>query len=389
MKVIGVIVFVLAVQAIVAQSSIQIPLVIEAQYAIGTVAPVYPQFPKKTFSQAFELHVGYQTTGTRVWHRLFNYPRMGLSFIFQDLGNERVLGHQFSVVPTVYFSTAHREKSKVYAEIRYGLGVAYFSNPYDSLRNPDNKGASSRFTWQFTLGANLRWNIDKRTSLQIGGVWYHASNSHTQLPNVGVNNFALYAGILTYPFGQMPRRHHLDTMKLDHRWHFNIQVGVGMHKRGSAFGPVHGTLYPVYTLSLYTNKRLGKLFQFKFGAIYRYYPMYQSFLADYNIAGGASPLRSSSFIFFVGNEFMLGRIALNIEVGVNIYKPAYETFYNTFEKASKFTYYTKQYIATRFGFNYYLLDPDKHPRNNAFVGAGVSANFGQAEFLEFNLGYRF
>jgi hypothetical protein len=367
----------------------KIPLIVEVQYSGGKVVPVYPHFPHTTFANAVELHIGYETNGSKVWHRLFNYPRLGVSFLYQNLGNNRVMGQQISVIPTVYFSTARKENAKVFAEIRYGLGLACFTRPYDSISNPDNKGAGSYATWQFTVGANLRWNFSRYASFQLGGIWYHASNAHTQLPNVGVNNFAIYAGILAYPFGRFARAHDKDTAALDKNWHVNFRFGEGWQERGSAFGHDTKTKFPVYCASVYASKRLAKILMAKVGFTYRYYSMYESFLKDFSVTDSKLTLKSSAFVLFIGTEFMLGHFSISLEAGVNVYKPAYQPFYNHYEKSSAFNYYTKQYIATRFGANYYLFDPYLHPRNNVFIGAFVNANLGQAEFFEFNVGYVF
>ena len=115
--------------------------------------------------------------------------------------------------------------------------------------------------------------------------------------------------------------------------------------------------------------------------------MYESFNKDNQVFDSKQKLNASAFIIFLGNEFMLGHFSINLEAGINVFKPAYKAFNNQYEKSTAFNYYSKQYLATRFGLNYYLFDPYKHPRNNIFMGAAVSANFGQAEFLELNLGY--
>ena len=363
------------------------PFVVELQYAAGKIAPVYRQFPKSIISNTVEIFWGYQTYGKQRWNKPFNYPRMGISTIFQELGNDQKLGQQISLVPTVYFSTAKKENAKFFAEIRYGLGLAFFTNPYNAVTNRDNKGAGSKFTWQFVVGANLRWNISKQVGLQLGVVMYHASNAHTQLPNVGVNNFAFTVGLLAYPFGRMARNHSLDSTAIDKKFHINFRFGSGWHERGSAFGPVGGKKYPVYTAAIYASRLTGKIFLLKAGIIYRYYPMYESFNKDNQVFSSKQKLNASAFIIFLGNEFMLGHFSINLEAGINVFKPAYKAFNNYYEKSTAFNYYSKQYLATRFGINYYLFDPYKHPRNNIFMGAAVSANFGQAEFLELNLGY--
>ena len=364
---------------------------LEVQYSPGKVAPVYPYFPKNLFSNAVELHLGYQTTGEQLWNKLFNYPRLGVSLIYQNLGNNQILGQQFSIVPTVYFSTAHKENAKVYADFRYGLGIACFNRKYDSITNPHDWGVGEHFTWQFTIGANLHWNFSPYAAFQLGGIWYHASDSHTQLPNVGVNNFSAYLGLVIYPFGRSVRVHDQDTTRLDTKWHSNFRYGSGYQEKGGAFGPVGGKKYPVYTGAIYASKRVAKVIMLKVGAMYRYYPMYLSVLQEMPREGFTSnqKLKSSAFIVFTGFEFLLGHFAISLEAGINVYKPAYKPFYNEYEPSTAVNYWTQQLLATRFGANYYILDPYKHPRNNVFLGAYVSATAGEAEFLELNIGYVF
>ena len=364
--------------------------IIEAQYAAGKVMSVYGGFPKSTFVNIAEVHLGYQTAGESQWNKIFNYPRLGMSFIYQNLGNNAVFGQQFSIVPTVYFSTARKENAKVYAEFRYGLGLACFNKIYNDSTNRTNYMVGEHFTWQFTIGANLHYNINQYLSLQVGGMWYHASDSHTALPNVGMNTFGGFAALSIYPFGRVARSHVYDTMAVENRWHANFRFGSGYQAKGGPFGPEFGHKYAVYTGAVYASKRVGKVFLLKAGAIYRYYPMYLSIIQGDPSYTSNLKLNSSAFIIFGGTEFLLGHFAINVEAGIDIYKPAYKTYAKDYlGKATKFNYYLGRYLATRFGVHYYILDPYTHMRNNVFVGANVSANSGEAEFLELNVGYVF
>jgi hypothetical protein len=363
----------------------KIPLVIEVVYAAGKVTATPPP---STFVNVVELHLGYQTGGEAQWNKIFNYPRLGVSLIYQNLGNNRVLGQQFSIVPMVYFSTARKENAKIFAEIRYGLGLATFNRPYDSITNRTNNLTGSHATWQFTVGANLRWNVSQYVSLQLGGVWYHASDAHTVLPNIGVNTFGGFLSMLVYPYGRMHRTHSLDTLAVEKKWHANFRFGSGWQEKGSGSAN-GGPKYPVYTGAVYASKRVAKIFLMKAGVIYRYYPMLLSVIEEHKVFNSELNLRSSAFILFIGNEFLLGHFAINLEAGVNVYKPAAVAFNTYVEGSSGFAALSKRYLATRFGAYYYILDPYKHLRNNVFVGASVSANAGQAEFMEFNLGYVF
>ena len=363
----------------------QIPLEAEVVYAAGKVTS---STPPNSFVNAVELHLGYQTSGKAQWNKIFNYPRLGVSLIYQNLGNNRQLGQQFSIVPMVYFSTARKETAKVCAEFRYGLGLAIFNRPFDAVTNPNNLLVGEHTTWQFTVGSDLRWNVSQYISLQLGGVWYHASDAHTVLPNIGVNTFGGYVSMLVYPFGRVHRSHELDTLAVEKKWHCNFRFGSGWQERGWG-SSISGQRYPVYTGAIYASKRVAKIFLLKAGAMYRYYPMFLSIIKDYNVFSSQLNLRSSAFIIFIGNEFLLGHFAINLEAGVNVYKPAYPAFNDHYGQSSGLAYITKRYIASRFGASYYIFDPYKHLRNNIFVSANVCANSGTAEFLEFSLGYVF
>lgn len=89
------------------------------------------------------------------------------------------------------------------------------------------------------------------------------------------------------------------------------------------------------------------------GLIYRYYPMYKTFIEQHQVFSSQTTLRSSAFIIFVGADLLLGHFAISLEAGVNVYKPAYKSFNAYYERSGKFSYFTKRYIATRFGLNYY------------------------------------
>jgi len=362
----------------------------EVDYGAGKVAPVHSNFPHSTFVNIAEVHLGYQTAGESQWNKIFNYPRLGVSFIYQNLGNNNIFGQQFSIVPMVYFSTAKKENAKVYAEFRYGLGMACFDKTYYDGTDHRNFMIGEHVTWQFNIGANLHWNISKYLSMQVGGMWLHASDSHTVLPNVGMNTFAGFAGLSIYPYGRIARVHTYDTLEVENKWHANFRFGSGYQAKGGPFGPQFGPKYPVYTGAVYASKRVGKIFLLKAGLIYRYYPMFLSIIQTDSSYTSHLKLNSSAFIIFGGTEFLLGHFAINLEAGINVYKPAFKTYAADYlSKGKPLNYYLGEYLATRFGVHYYILDPYKHMRNNVFLGVNVSANSGEAEFLEFNVGYVF
>lgn len=361
----------------------------QAEFIGGKLFPMYPKMPKSTVVQGAEFNFGWRVTGRKEWHQLFNYPRLGLSVIAVDLGNHRLFGQQFCLVPTAYFTTSKKYSRKFQTQIKVGLGLAFFNHPYDTVRNPENYLISAPVTWQFNVGVSFRAEITSHTYFQFGAQWMHASNSHTQLPNVGVNSFVLQAGIVEYPFRNQRKLRNREPIEVDTKIRYHFRFGFGWHERGNAFNRTDRKKYLVYTASFYISRRLGRVVNFNTGFTYRFYQNFYQYIRATNYYPKNQRLKSSAFIWFFGPEFQLGRFALNLEGGLNLYKPFFKKYFNDIERGSKTDFWTKQLIATRFGFNLYLFDPYTHQRNNVFIGSCVSANLGQAEFLEINIGYVF
>ena len=94
---------------------------------------------------------------------------------------------------------------------------------------------------------------------------------------------------------------------------------------------------------------------------------------------------------------MLSHIGIELEFGLNLYKPIYKYDYEltngTIENGiyikPKLDWYfdIKKTISSRLGLKYYLLNTNKSPKQNLFLGAFINANFGQADFSELSLGY--
>ncbi len=84
----------------------------------------------------------------------------------------------------------------------------------------------------------------------------------------------------------------------------------------------------------------------------------------------------------------MGHIGIDIMGGLNLYKPFYSEFNTVYEKNTGFRYLLKKHLASRMGLNLYVLNTNKLPKHNAFIGAHINANFGQADFTEFSIGYQ-
>ena len=94
---------------------------------------------------------------------------------------------------------------------------------------------------------------------------------------------------------------------------------------------------------------------------------------------------ASNIYLAVGAEFLMGHVTLDIELGTNLYKPFFGTFFDIFEEKSDFDKKLKSLILQRMGLYYYVWDTAKHPPFNLGIGCHINANNGQADFTGLSL----
>lgn len=120
------------------------------------------------------------------------------------------------------------------------------------------------------------------------------------------------------------------------------------------------------------------------GFAYRFYQQYYNYITNKqpNRYDESPKLNASNVYFFLGSEFLIGHAAIDIEGGINIFKP----FKNTFETKNKRTW-LQEIFPSRMGLKLYAINTSKMPVNNVYLAANINANFGQADFSELSIGY--
>src|SRR5690606_17300344 len=111
-----------------------------------------------------ELNISWKLRGKRYWHQLYHYPSAGFSFIHAQLGNQDVLGQAYSFIPSMRYE---KWKNETRWAVRVGLGLAYFTSPYHSQRNPENLVMGSpvanmsllKIEMSRPLGKMFRYNV--------------------------------------------------------------------------------------------------------------------------------------------------------------------------------------------------------------------------------------
>jgi hypothetical protein len=363
---------------------------LEPEYSIGKIVPNRTHFPGSGFSNYFGMNLGaFNSSPLNGWASFYNYPFTGIALGISTLGNERIYGEKITAMPYVEFNTANRLRHSIYFKL--GLGCSYFTKHYDALKNPENMEMGSGFSWSFQSFMYYSVFVSNNFSVDVGAGYLHSSNGHTQLPNFGVNQAALSLSAKYFTAGIDPAFQPKSSripVNRERRYYLMARNGIGFHEYGSASGPSGGPKRVVNTFTVSAGAVLREYIKLDAGLTARYYHHYYNQIistADSNYLNRPK-LNASNLYFLLGVEFLFGRIGMDIEGGLNLFKPYYREHYLRWEGKLDFDYWLKQLFNTKLGLNYYLINPKKMPRVNYFIAAYMNANFGQADFSEISAG---
>lgn len=351
----------------------------------GRIIENHPEFPEvRNFSAGFELRTGMKLKGTKPWHRSYRFADAGLAVTYANIGNAEVLGNYLSVIPELTIPL--KQKRKWTTSFSLGLGAAYFNKPFNKLTNRDNIVIGSRFTFCANAALNAEYAWNEKWTLCLRPQIYHASNSHSNLPNVGMNLPALIFGV-KYHVDKTADFKPVSSVYFDNKIHFTIRTGLGYNQFGGTTGP-GGPYYPIYLVSFLFTKKLSMVNKIQTGIEGWYNTGVYEFILSQDFYDEKQRQKSYSIAWIAGHEFLMGHVSLVTQGGIYLYNPFYS------ERLKRFDSYTlkeklKTIFPARIGLQYYLHDETVRSKNNLFIGVYIKTNLGQADFLDTGIGYRF
>ncbi|MBI5217657.1 MAG: acyloxyacyl hydrolase [Bacteroidia bacterium] len=347
----------------------------------------YPHLPNSDKVLFSEINIAYQTNGNKPWHSHYHYPQVGVSLFYNDLGNKEAFGQNFCVLPN--FTFRHGNTAKFFGEIRLGFGLAFFNKKYNIVENPSNLYVGSAITNVSFASYDIARFISSRVALKAGLSVFHFSNGHYQLPNIGMNIPGFNIGVKYYPY-KMPEKF-LDKRieGYDDKIRFTARFGFGWHEFGYSTFPTGGPKYPVYMGTFYVSKRFTAVNNVKLGLFVNYYTSFYDFIVSQEIFKEYQHLKSSVVSVFLGHEFIIGKFGLVAEAGINVFNPFRRKFTRLYSDSVDFTTFLKTLSGNKLGVQYYPFSPEKSTKHKLYIGAYIKANLGQADFVEYGIGYTF
>ena len=366
------------------------PILLQAEYHSGSIVPNYKDYPNTGLLNRLSFNLlQLNENENQDWKIYFRHPETGIRFNIGSFGNKDLNGIELSAAPYVGFHTS-QNKLKSW-DFMIGLGLAYHTKYYKK-NVPSSLALGSPLNMSFHIAMYKHLLIKKNWALLAGASYLHSSNAHVQLPNFGLNSGAFSLVIrhsrkAISPFTSINFENY--NIAKRKQYFFQLTTGVGIHEIGSTASPIGGEKKLIYSTSMSAGIMWRNSFKLRTGFTYRYYDGYRDFIIEKNVSKLISNvnLNSSHVHFLLGFEFLFGHFGADIEGGLGLYRPFFKTFSQEYERYPGFAYWLKKLFPSHLSFNYYLIHPSKMPKYNIFVGTNVSANFGQADFAEFVVGW--
>lgn len=355
----------------------------------GNILKIYPTYPKTNRSLYYQLNIVTPADTSKIWQGLNNFPNTGITLGFIDMGNQSVLGNGYSL------QYSHQKKYTLFPKLDYfftaQLGGMYFDKPYNYIHNRENIAIGNHFGFWVNASLGISYAVASKWNLNLDFTFFHSSNAHTTLPNVGTNIPSIGIGV-EYLFVEREKKKSIPNSQFDlsKKWYGVIRGGLGINEFGTSTSPTNGPKYFIYLASVYAERRYSPKASIQMGVDAYYNTGYRDYLASQE----GLPLKdnfenASVLLLFVGHEYYYNRFGVVVQGGFNLHNPFLKFWTeNKLEKES-FMERVKKYVPGKFGVNCYLNNPYVKQGFNAFIGIYIKSNVGQADFLEVGSGIKF
>lgn len=362
----------------------------ELNFHVGKLVKIHGEYPPTDITSLTELNLSWKTRGNKYWQTLYCFPSVGFSLTHAQFGNQDVLGQAIGFVPTMRFE---KWKEDTRWSIRAGLGVAYFTKPYNSSSNPENLVIGSPWANMSLLKMEFSKPLFNRFRYNVGLSLMHCSNAHVDVPNIGANLIAFHAGISFSNKPELLKTESEKTKSIVPRkpLRLGIQTILGIHEFKGTTRPVDGPKYFVYGASVFASKSFKPKRRISVGMNYHYYTAYHDYALLQELYQSDEDIKkkSQNLVLFGGCEWNYGRMAFYVQLGINLYNPFLHEMNKVWDlpknrfinlwTANKIGYklYAYSQNGTRSGYDYLL---------NPYLNMAVKTNGGTADFLELGIG---
>lgn len=370
--------FCLSTNASHAQSS-----AIEAGMLYGKMLDIFANFPDRGPHSG--IAIGYTRKRASPASERYGHPETGVCISFHDLGNRNVLGLGLGVQYEMNFHQSLTQRLELTE--RFRAGGIYNTRPYDQTTNAGNIVNGSGLAFLMGTAVGVRYHLSPHSLLRLDGSIWHSSNGHTALPNVGMNSPLVQ---LSYQYrfenGHLPDTSLSSATFLTQRsWTTLLYGALGWNEAGGTVRPTNAPRYFKYLGGIGVGLRVRQIHRWTL-SLEGYYDQTNRIWNESQEWTSDNPVWQSSVVMLMlGHEFIYQRFGLLINAGLNIYNPTLQHIEASQGKTSFFNQ-VKVYMPGRFAMRYYFSHPWRRAASG-FAQISIKSHFGQADYLEFGIGY--
>ncbi len=380
------------------------PFFIVPEILVGKTGEANTGFPETKLQKSFFISLGrHNKMYDQQWAILLGYPKTGISLGVTNFGNTEKLGMAYTLMPFIEVGIFSKYSNRW--NLNIGMGSSYIDKQFNPDTNPFNHAVTTKINWAFRSFVYYDLLKGETINWRLGFGYTHYSNGHTRLPNQGLNSFLISLSSSIGKEDQTPDSY--QVIQEDYRirtseTYFSGRIGIGQN----VLSRIYNDKKEVYSVALSAGKIINRTFKFGAGFYYRFYEQYYDHIKENGelISEQVPNFRENPYHYatnlgvFVSTELLMGHLGVEIDLGVNIYKPFYKIdwqlsqgyFFNgeyvRFGELDSY-YQIKRTISSKLGIKYYLFNTSKSPKSNIFLGASINANLGQADFSDLSLGY--
>ena len=324
------------------------------------------------------IELGWQTAGRNIYDNILGYPAFGFGFLTYGFPQTGTLGEPNAFYMFLNAPFKRWERWSLNYIIR--LGMSYNWQPNDPVVNPGQALLGSFRNLYISGGVEANYMFNQRSTIALGFKFSHFSNGQSSLPNSGMN---LLTPHISYKHdfngGERPSYKRKKPVAFDDKsMEYYVTFGHGI--RQIFYNPPPGTTtpmppagvsYPVYNISLAAQYHYTWAGKFGGGIDLIYWGAYdpQFEIGPGNIVQAVKhPFADHLQLgVFVSYEFVLSNFSIYAQPGYRIIRKEYDRIPTDFYQHLALKYHVKDVI----------------------LGVAIRAiNFGNAEYIEWNIGYR-
>ncbi len=340
---------------------------IESSFIGGKVYKHEAKFtlPIPKISTGIDVNFIQHTYGRKDWEQQRHYPTVGIGLTYINYGLDAVYGRGLGIYPNItlpLFSSVRLDWT-----IRAGDGLGYLTRRYSRTDPVDtiNVAIGSHINDFFMCMTELHYHLNNHWNISAGANFTHFSDASVRKPNLGINMYGANIGAQYSPVTSRPAHLHRQLKPLTDRWLFEFRGTMAFE---SAYVP-GGPLYPTYLGAAYVSKRWISKNKAFAGVDYSYHEGIYAYLRNNGLDIGQEAAHAYKSAVFAGNEFLLGRVGVVLQLGYYLQQSALPlgTFYE------------------KIGGNFYLVKRETGPIKEFFLCAfvkshGIVAELGEAGF---------